>query len=61
MTKTEEKAKVVAAVCGKEFSQSIAALAILLQNDLKKGKKSSYTSYRPGASHPVLQISLGPK
>ena len=35
-TNTEEKAKVVAAVWGKEFIQFLAALSILHQDDLKK-------------------------
>ena len=36
-TKTEEKAKVVAAVWGTEMMQFLAALAILHQDALKKG------------------------
>ena len=39
------------AVWGKE-------LIILLQDDLKKRINSFYSSYRPGAIHPILQISL---
>ena len=58
MIKIEEKAKVVAAVRGTELSQSNAALAILIQDDLKKGMNSSYASYGSRAIHPVLQISL---
>ena len=45
--KTEEKAKVVAAVWGKELIQFLAALAILDQNEWKKGNNSSYSSYQP--------------
>ena len=63
--KTEEKAKVLAAVWGTEVIQFLAALAIL-----KKGMnlsyfsychawcKSSYSTYRPGAIHPIHQIVL---
>ena len=58
MIKIEEKAKVVTAVRGTELSQSNAALAILIQDDLKKGMNSSYASYGSRAIHPVLQISL---
>ena len=54
----EEKAKVVAAVWGMELIQFLAPLAILHQDDLKKGMNSSYSSYRPGAIHPILQIIL---
>ena len=44
--KTEEKAKVVAAVWGKEFIQFLAALAILPRTVLKKRMNSSF-SFRP--------------
>ena len=56
--KTEAKAKVVASVWGTEFIQFLAALAIFYQDDLKTGMKKSYSSYRPGATHPILQIVL---
>ena len=52
--KTEEKARVVAAVWGTELIQFIAALTILHEDDLKKGMNSSYSSYSPGAIHPIL-------
>ena len=39
--KTEEKAKVVAAVWGTELIQFIAVLAILHQDDFMKGMNSS--------------------
>ena len=51
--KIEEKAKVVAAGWGTELIQFIAALAIFHQDDLKKGMNSSYSSFHPGAIHPV--------
>ena len=53
---TEAKAKVVAAVWGTELIQFLAVLAILHQDDLKQEMTSSYSSYRPGAIHPILQI-----
>ena len=43
---------------GQNFSQFIAALANLHQDDLKKGMNSSYSSYRPSAIHPILHIVL---
>ena len=46
--KIKEKAKVVIAVWGAELIQFIAALAILHQDDLKKGMNS----------HPILHIVL---
>ena len=55
---TEEKAKVVAAVWRTELIQFLAALAIVHPDDLKKGMNSSYSSYSPGAIHPILQIVL---
>ena len=55
---TEQKAKVVAAVLGTTLIQFFAALTILHQDDLKKGINSSYSSCRPGAIHPILQIIL---
>ena len=58
MIKTEEKAKVVAAVWGIELSQFLAVLAILHQDDLMKVMNSSYTSYRPGAIRPILHIII---
>ena len=54
----EEKAKVVAVVWGTELIEFLAALAILHQDDMKKGMNSSYSSYHPGAIHPVLHIFL---
>ena len=36
LTYTEEKAKAVAAVCGTEFIQFLAALAVLDKDDMKK-------------------------
>ena len=54
---TEEKVKVVAAVWGTELIQSLAALAIFA-DDLKKRMNSSYSSYRPGAIHPILKIVM---
>ena len=53
--KTEEKAKVVAAVWETELIQ-FQFLAIWHQNDLRKSKNSSYSSYRLGAIHPILHI-----
>ena len=46
---TEKKAKIVAADWGTEFIPFLAALAILQQDDLKKGMNSYYSPYRPGA------------
>ena len=46
---TEEKSKVVAAVCVTEFVQFLAALAILHQDNLKNRWNSSFSSYHPGA------------
>ena len=54
---TQEKANVVAAVWGTEFIQFLAALAVLHQDNMKKGMNctriirrmnSSYSSNRPG-------------
>ena len=56
--KTEEKAKVTAAVWGTELLHFLAAQAILHQHDLKKWTNSSYSSYRLVAIHPILQIAL---
>ena len=56
--KTDEKAKVVAVVWGTAFIQFNAALAILHQFDLKKAMNLSFSLYRPGAIHPILQIVL---
>ena len=63
---TEEKAQVVAPVWGTELIKFIVALAILYQDDLKKGMNSFYSSvqiilfssYCPCAIHPILQIVL---
>ena len=49
---------VVAALWGTELIQFIAVPAILHQDDLKKGMNSSYSSYRPGTTHPFIQIVL---
>ena len=49
---------VVVVVWGTELIQFIAALAMLHQDDLKKGMSSSYSSYRPGAIHPIVQFVL---
>ena len=51
---TEEKA----VVWKTELIQFIAALAILHQDDLKKGINSSFSSYRPGAIYAILHIVL---
>ena len=57
--KTEQKAKIVFAVCwGTELIQLLATLAILHQDYLKKGMNSSNSSYRLGAIYPILQIIL---
>ena len=56
--KTKEKAKVVAAVWGTTLIQFHVLLAILHQDDLKKGMNSSYSSYRPGAIYPIIHIVL---
>ena len=56
--KTEEKAKVVAAIWGTELIQFLAALAILHQDDMKKGMNLCYSQYRPGAVHSILHIVL---
>ena len=53
--KTYKKANVVAAVGGGgEFSQFLATLAILYQDDMKKGMNLSNSSYRPAAIRPFL-------
>ena len=52
--KTEEKAKVVAAVLGTEFIQFLATLAILHREDLKNRMNSSYSEFHPGTIHPFL-------
>ena len=49
---------VVTAVWGTELIKFLATLAILHQGDFKKGMNSSYSSYRPGAIHPILHIVL---
>ena len=56
--KAEKKAKVVAAVWETVMNQFLAALAILHQDDLKKGLNSSYSSYRPGANNYIIHIVL---
>ena len=55
---TEEKANVVAAIWGTALIQFLAGLATVAQDDLKKEMNSSYSSYRPGAIYPILQIVL---
>ena len=39
---------------GTDMIQFLVALAILHQDDLKKGLNSSYSSYRPGVIHPIF-------
>ena len=56
--KTEEKAKVVAAIWGTKLIQFLAALAILHQDDMKKGMNLCYSQYRPSAVHSILHIVL---
>ena len=52
---TEEKAKVVAVVWGREFMKFLAALAIFhYKTVLKKIMISSFSLNHPGASHPIL-------
>ena len=56
---TEEKAKVVALLLGRQiFLQFLAALAILHQDDLKNMMKSPYSSNLPCANHPIPHIVL---
>ena len=55
---TEEKAKVVAAVFGREFIKFLAALAILHKDNLKNRMNSSFSSYHPGLIHSFLRIIL---
>ena len=52
--KTEEKAKIVAAVWGAEFIQFLAALAICTWTFLKNRMNSFCSSNHPGAIHPIL-------
>ena len=54
LIKTEEKVKVVVTVWGTELIEFLATLAILHQDDLKKGMKSSFSSYCSGAIHPIF-------
>ena len=54
--KTEDKAKVVAAVWGTELLPFLAALAILHKDNLKNRMHLSYSPNRPGGIHPILQI-----
>ena len=56
--KTKEKAKVVTSVGGTELIQFLAALAVLHQDDLKKGMNSSCSAKCPGAIHPIIHIIL---
>ena len=56
--KTEDKAKVVAAVWGTAQIQFLAAPTILHQDDINKGMNSSYSAYNPGTMHPILHIVL---
>ena len=55
---TEEEAKVVAVVWGTELIQLISTLANLHQDDLKKGRSSSYSSNRPVTIRPVTVICV---
>ena len=56
---TEVKAKVVAASWGTELLQVLAALAFLHQDDIWRiGWFASYSSTRPVANQPILQIVL---
>ena len=61
VVKTEEKAKVVAAVWGDaELIHFLAALAIFHMDDLKKSMMNlSYSSCQPRAIYPILQIVPG--
>ena len=64
--KTEEKAKVVAAVCGTELLQFFAALAIFHQEDLKKKMNRITATWRNGCfakmdDHPVHKNTTIPK
>ena len=43
---------------GTELIQFYVLLGILQQDDWKKGKNSSYSSYSPGTIHPILHIVL---
>ena len=45
----QSKAKVVTYFWGADFIQSLAMLAILPQDDLKKRMNSSFSVYHPGA------------
>ena len=56
--KTEEKAKVIAVVWETELIQILAVIAILHQDDLKKGYIQPTFLYCPGAILPILQIVL---
>ena len=60
VVKTEEKAKVVAAVWGDaELIHFLAALAIFHMDDLKKSMMNlSYSSNHPGSIHPIPHVSL---
>ena len=55
---TEEKAKVVDAVWGKELLQFLAVLTIFLflATILKNSMNLSFSSSHPGATHPIFQI-----
>ena len=54
--KTEEKAKVVAAVWGAEFTQFLARLAILPRTILENRMNSSFSFKSSWAIHHILQI-----
>ena len=56
--KTEEKTQVVAFLWGTEIIQFITALAVLHQNNLKKGMNLSYSSFCPGAIHPIVLVQF---
>ena len=56
---TEEKAKAVAAVCGTEFIQFLAAQAVLHYRIIFKNRmNSSFFPNHPSAFHSILQIVL---
>ena len=58
--KTEEKAKVVAAVCGKELIQFLAALAIFHQDGLKKRMNRIMATWRNGCLEKWIIIWFTP-
>ena len=56
--KTEEKAKVLAAVWGQNLFNSLPRELFCAGTILKNRMNSSFTSNHPGAIHPILQIVL---